>query len=368
MKRIIALLLGALMLLLSACGTATPAAEPPVPTAETTATPEPTPSPEPTPATTGAAVCVLKAPAILALLEKDAVVTVEGSQDGFYLVSAGAGRGLVEKRLLAAENAEPYESWTGYAQNGAELRENYRLRGEVLHTFTLNETFTVLADLGDCYYAALDDGTAGFVACDSVSSQYIVYYYGGGGGGGGGSSDGADGGDITLGYTVRTLPVAVPLADAEAPELAPGSRAKTLVPDVELIAAWFELYDEVRVASEKDGVCMLYIDGVLAGMERRFLLMDGETAPEPWDGYAKNDAILFDNFYLAKNDSTVTLRLNTVLHVLADLGDCWFVNTEDGQLGYVEKDLVSETYVQVYYGGGGGGDSSGGAEWTEPVL
>lgn len=335
MKRIIALLLGALMLLLSACGTASPAA-----------------------------VCVLKAPAILALLEKDAAVTVEEAQEGFYLVSSDAGRGLVEKRLLAAENAEPQESWTGYAQSGAELREDYHLCGEVLHTFALNETFTVLADLGDCYYVALDDGATGFVANESVSSRYIVYYYGGGGGGG--NAGGADGGDITLGYTVETPPVAVPLADTEAPELAPGSRAKTIVPNVELIAAWFDLYDEVRVVSEKDGVCTLYIDGVLANMERRFLLMDGETAPEPWDGYAKNGAILFDNFYLTKNDSAVTLRLNAVLHVLADLGNCWFVNTEDGQFGYVDKDVVSETYIQVYYGGGGG--SSGGPEWTEPVL
>ena len=363
MKRIIALLLGALMLLFSACGTASPAAEPtavPASTAETAATPEPTPSPEPTPAKTGAAVCVLKAPAILAFLEKDAVVTIEGSQDGCYLVSSDAGSGLVEKRLLSAESAEPQESWTGYAQSGAELRENYHLCGKVLRTFALNETFTVLADLGDCYYAALDDGTTGFVAEDSVSSRYIVYYYGGGGG----SAGGADGGEITLGWGRRTPPVAVPLADAETPELAPGSRARVLVPNVELIAAWFDLYDEVRVVSEKDGVCTLYIDGRLADMERRFLLMDGETAPEPWDGYAKNNAILFDNFYLAKNDNAVTLRLNAVLHVLADLENCWFVNTEDGQFGYVDKDLISETYIQVYYGGG----SSGGQEWTEPVL
>ena len=77
MKRITACLLGVLLLVLSACGTASPVAEPtasPAPTAETTATPEPTPSPEPTPTTSGAAVRVLKAPAILALLEKDAAV------------------------------------------------------------------------------------------------------------------------------------------------------------------------------------------------------------------------------------------------------------------------------------------------------
>ena len=113
MKRITACLLGVLLLVLSACGTASPAAEPtasPAPTAETTATPEPTLSPEPTPATTGAAVCVLKAPAILALLEKDAAVTVEEVQDGFYLVSSDAGRGLVEKRLLVPEVPERMRS------------------------------------------------------------------------------------------------------------------------------------------------------------------------------------------------------------------------------------------------------------------
>ena len=362
MKRIIALLLGALMLLLSACGTASPAAEPtasPAPTAETTATPEPTPSPEPTPTTSGAAVRVLKAPAILALLEKDAAVTIEEAQADFYLVSSDAGRGLVEKRLLVLESAGAYEVWTGYAQSGAELREDYHLCGEVLRTFALNETFTVLADLGDCYYVEID-GTAGFIARDSVSSKFIVVYHGGGG-----NSGGADGGDITLGYEKKTLPTVVALADTDEPELQPGDRARVLAPGTELIAAWFDLYDEVRVVSEENGICTLYFDGLLAGMERRFLLMDGETAPEPWDGYAKDKAILFDNFYLMQNDNAVTLRRNTVLHVLADLENCWLVNTEDGQLGYVAKDLVSETYISGYSGGGG---SSGGGEWTEPVL
>lgn len=362
MKRIIALLLGALMLLLSACGTASPAAAPtaaPAPMAETTATPEPTPSPEPTPATAGAAVCVLKAPAILALLEKDAAVTIEEAQEDFYLVSSDAGRGLVEKRLLVPESAGAYEGWTGYAQSGAELREDYHLCGEVLRTFALNEMFTVLADLGDCYYVEID-GTAGFIARDSVSSKFIVVYHGGGG-----SSGGADGGDITLGYEKKTLPTVVALADTDEPELQPGDRARVLVPGTELIAAWFDLYDEVRVVSEENGICTLYFDGLLAGMERRFLLMDGETAPEPWDGYAKDKAVLFDNFYLMQNDNAMTLRRNTVLHVLADLENCWFVNTEDGQLGYVAKDLVSETYISGYSGGGG---SSGGGEWTEPVL
>ena len=125
MKRITACLLGVLLLVLSACGTASPVAEPtasPAPTAETTATPEPTPSPEPTPTTSGAAVRVLKAPAILALLEKDAAVTIEEAQEDFYLVSSDAGRGLVEKRLLVPESAGAYEGWTGYAQSGAELR------------------------------------------------------------------------------------------------------------------------------------------------------------------------------------------------------------------------------------------------------
>lgn len=373
MKKALAILLGITTVFLSACGAAAPAAEPtatPVPTPEATATPEPTPSPEPTPATTGAAVCVLKAPAVLAMLAQNTEVTVEEAQSEYYLVSCDAGRGFVEKRLLVPADAEAYESWTGYARSGAELREDYHLCGEVLHGFSLNETFTVLADLGGCYLVDFN-GTQGYVASSSVSEQYIVIYYGGGGGSGGnsGGGGGADGGDITLGYTVVPHPIAVSLADADEPELQPGSKAKVAALQAELIAAWFELKDEVRVVSEEDGICTVYFDGTLAQMERRFLIPDGETAPEVWDGYAKSKAVLFDNYYLADNDASGTLPLNTVVHVLADLGSCLFVNTETGLFGYMSPDFVSESYIQYYSGGGGSsGGSGGGGEWTEPVL
>lgn len=365
MKKILAILLGITTVFLSACGAAAPAAEPvvtPAPTPEATATPEPTPSPEPTPVTTGAAVCVLKAPAILTMLAQNTEVTIEEAQGEYYLVSCDAGRGFVEKRLLIPADAGEYESWTGYARTGAELREDYHLCGEMLHSFSLNETFMVLADLDGCYLVDFN-GTQGYIASASVSEQYIVIHYGGGGGGS--SSGGADGGDITLGYTVGLQPAVVSLADTEVPDLQPGSKAKVAALRAELIAVWLELKDEVRVVSEKDAICTIYFDGTLAQMERRFLIPDGETAPEVWDGYAKSNAILFDNFYLADNGTSNTLPLNTVVHVLADLGNCLFVNTETGLFGYMSPNFVSESYIQPYRGGGG---SSGGAEWTEPVL
>lgn len=369
MKKALAIFLGITTVFLSACGAAAPASEPTAtsaPTPEATATPEPTPSPEPTPATAGAAVCVLKAPAVLAMLAQNTEVTIEEAQGEYYLVSCDAGRGYVEKRLLVSADAGEYESWTGYARTGAELREDYHLCGEVLHAFSLNETFTVLADLGGCYLVDFN-GTQGYVAPASVSEQYIVIHYGGGGGGSSSGGGGADGGDITLGYTVGPRPAVVSLADTDAPELQPGSKARVAALRAELIAAWFELKDEVRVVSEEDGICTIYFDSTLAQMERRFLIPDGETAPEVWDGYAKSKAVLFDNYYLADNDASSSLPLNTVVHVLADLGNCLFVNTETGLFGYMSPDYVSKSYIQ-YYSGGGASSSGSSGEWTEPVL
>ena len=149
-------------------------------------------------------------------------MTVEEVQDGFILFLPTRDAVLVEKRLLVPESAGAYE-------DGRVMRKAARSFGRTIISVVrccapspLNETFTVLADLGDCYYVEID-GTAGFITRDSVSSKFIVVYHGGGG-----SSGGADGGDITLGYEKKTLPTVVALADTDEPELQPGDRARVL--------------------------------------------------------------------------------------------------------------------------------------------
>lgn len=366
MKRIAAVCLCLAILLLAGCaGTPVPA---PTATPTPTPAPEPTPTPTPEPETDGASVVTLDATAVLAVLERGEQVLIEGEWEEYYVVEAAAGRGYVEKRLLARDSEPEYEPWTGYAVSGAEVYLNYRLSGAPERVLDTNTEMTVLADLGDCYLAELE-GSLGYVPAEMVSSsriEYHNYYYGGGGGSsGGGSSGGADGGDISLGYSVGGVIPAVCLSSSAGQ----GGTARVTAVSAELIAAFFQRGDKVRVFSQDDESCTLYIDGEFACVYRRCILMDSEEPYNSWAGYAASGAALHGSSYL--NDSPVQLALNTELTVLADLGGFYLVSVSDGSMGYLIYEHVSETpIVYNYYGGsgGGGGGSSGGGEWTEPVL
>lgn len=377
MKKYLIMLLCAFALLLSACGK--PQEAPPEPTPTPVPTAAPTPTPVPTPATTAAKVRVLKAPAVIAVLERGTDVTITGEKDGYYIVDCSAGSGLIEKRLLATETDKKFEEWKGYACYGAKLYSSYRLNGKPVSELNMNDEMTVLADLDGVYLVDFN-GTKGYVQSDMVSSTQIAYYYYGGGGdggsgdgGGGAPAGGADGGDISLGYRVDSTPALTFLTSTSTPVAMSGSKAQVISLQAELIAAFYSMGDEVRVVSTDGKACTLYIDGVYAQMEKRFLLLDGETADTPKEVYVNCMSNLYDNYYLLLNDSVKQLGLNDKLTILADMEDCWFVSTADGSYGYIEKEKVSDTPITYYGGGYGGGDSGGGgggggSEWTEPTL
>lgn len=388
MKRNLIMLFCIAGVLLTACARYEEMPAEVTPTPETITTPVPTPTPEPTPRTTAGTVRILKAPAIIETLCRGDEVLITGEQGEFYTVDSPAGSGLVEKRLLATEADERFEKRKGYAYASAKLYADYRLIGAIVAELNLNDELTLIADLNGCYLADFN-GTMGYISSDMVSdTQTTVYYdYGGGGGsngGGGGDAGGgaapaggADGGDIALGYQVKPSAALVFLSDTAKPQVTPGSKAQVISLEAELIAAFYDMGDEVRIASVDGESCVLYIDGVHAKMEKRFLELDGESADEPKEGYANSNTNLYDNYYLMLNDSAISLTTNSKLTILADLNDCYFVSTENGDYGYVEKSIISDAPVVIYYdyGGGGGGGSTdgggssgGGAEWTEPAL
>lgn len=382
MKRNLILFFCIAVLFLTACTRyeATPAEVTPTP--EAAAAPTLTPTPEPTPETTAGTVRVLKAPAIIETLQRGDEVTITGEQGEFYTVDSAKGSGLVEKRLLATEADKSFEERKGYAYASAKLYSDYRLIGEPIAELNLNDEMTVAADLDGCYLVNFN-GTMGYISSNMVSDTQtaVSYDYGGGGGdtggGGGGAAPagGADGGDIALSRQVKPAPALVLLSGTATPQVTPGSKGQVISLEAELIAAFFDMGDEVRVASVDGESCTLYIDGVYAQMEKRFLTLDGEDIGEPKEGYTNSSTKLYDNYYLISNDSAIALMTNSKLNVLADLNDCYFVSTEDGTYGYVEKGVVSDEPVITYsdYGGGGGGGDTGGggggsAEWTEPAM
>lgn len=356
MKKIISACLCA-VILLAGCGVPDE-----VPSPAPTATPEPTPTPTPTPETSGAEVVSLEACAVLAVLPRGAELEIEDEWGDYYIVNSHEGRGYVEKRLVALADDET-EPRTAYAKSQAEFYTGYLLRGEPEREIDINTELQILADLGDCCLVELE-GVLGYVPTDMLSDSPIEYYnyYGGGGGGGSAPTGGADGGDISLGAQSRRAFKATGVATH-------GGAARVISAAAELYAAVYQRGEQVRVFSQEEDICTLYIDGVFATVEKRCLLLEGEEPFESVAAYAAADAELFADFYLC-GVPLRSLSINTELTLLADLGDCCLVSLDDGSMGYIAADQVNDQPVEYsYYGGGGGGGGAvSGGEWTEPAL
>lgn len=365
MKKIIAACLCAGMLLLCGCGAPAPEATP-TPSPEPTATPEPTPTPTPTPDTTGAEVVTLEACALFAVLPRGEELVIEDEWEGYYIVNCAEGRGYVEKRLVALAGDEQAEPHTAYAKNQTGFYTGYLLRGEPERLLDTNTELQVLAELGDCCLVELD-GVLGYVPADMLSENRIQNYYSGGGGGGGGGSapsGGADGGDISLGAQSRKIFRAKVISNSALK----GTDARVISATAELYAAVCRCGEQVRLFSQEGDICTLYIDGAFATVEKRCLLLEGETAFESRVGYAASGTELFSDFYLC-GVPLQSPAMNTELTLLAELGDCYLVSLPDGDMGYIAVEQVNDQpVVYNYSGGGGGGGAPSGGEWTEPAL
>ena len=85
--------------------------------------------------------------------------------------------------LLWMEGDVEYEAWTGYAQSGTIVYDEYQMRNEFME-LRMNDEVLVIDELPMCYVVDIN-GQIGYVHMDDISESYIVPYYGGGGGGGG---------------------------------------------------------------------------------------------------------------------------------------------------------------------------------------
>lgn len=380
MKKIIAVILVLLALLFSGCASVSqpqPSAMP-VPTP----TPEPIPTPTPEPETLPGTVLYSPAPAVLAVLQRGDSVDILEDMGELCRVRCGELTGLMEKRLLRPASAGTYVPWKAYAGYQAVLFDNFRLSGEG-EQLGLNTELEVIDACGDCLVICVGDKT-GYILASGVSQYPLQYWDSGGGGGGSSGGGGADGGDITLssrpssgGWYVKPLS-AGPACPAPAMELLSSveespvpsdliySGAATVLADgAELVLVWFEPGEEVRVLSADSVSCTVYYEEQTASLSRFLVLVEGDKAYTPWEGYAKMNAVCHSDYYL--NDSEPKrLNVNTVLSVIGELENCYAVSLE-GACVFIAKDSVSETQVYTGWdGGGGGGDGSG--DWSPPVL
>lgn len=105
---------------------------------------------------------------------------------GFVPVLLSGVAGYVREDCVKQSGEPDYESWVGYARYGTGLYDNLHLTGEIIRTFTANQSVEVLLELKDCFLVRTD-GQTGYVRKDMLTTVPVPY-----GSGGGNDSSGTD--------------------------------------------------------------------------------------------------------------------------------------------------------------------------------
>lgn len=170
-----------------------------------------------------------------------------------------------------------------------------------------------------------------------------------------------------------------PVAEATAPTTAPAPAADQTEPaettapaprtvegtvqgvHIPAILSFPQRGDIVQVTGYPDEATATVTVGDAQGSLAKVLLrFDSEESYEAWQAYAKYNTQVFDGYTLV-GEPLATLKTNTQMTVLDDLGECYLVQTED-LTGYIAKTQASKWRIKgssSSAGSGSGGSGTG---------
>ena len=363
MKRSVLAVLIVLCLLLAGCGNY--AIQMPEVTPTSTSVSEPTPTPEPE--TISGYARINNAEAFFEILDLGQEINIIGEKGDYYAAELEGVNILVEKRFVRLESEPEYEAKKAYSNGKCELYPDIYMQEEVVDTLGSNKEVTVLAEMGNTVLLEYE-GNKYYADLQTLMESPIYYDYSSGGGGDSAPapSGGQDGGDIELRFAHATQGF-VKLAATEDKELKglPAQKGYVLGDKVESYLWIYGVKEEVKISQIGEDSCEVFVNGNLGTIKSWMVELPDRAPYEKWHGYAVNSPRFFESYRLLGEGEK--LSTNTELNVHFEFSSLYIVELEDGRIGFISKDSVSENpYVYVDYGGGG--DSAGGTEWTEPVL
>lgn len=170
-----------------------------------------------------------------------------------------------------------------------------------------------------------------------------------------------------------------PVAEATAPTAAPAPAADQTEPTettapaprtvegtvqgihIPAILSFPQRGDIVQVTGYPDEATATVTVGDAQGSLAKVLLrFDSEESYEAWQAYAKYNTQVFEGYTLV-GEPLATLKTNTQMTVLDDLGECYLVQTED-LTGYIAKTQASKWRIKgssSSSGSGSGGSGTG---------
>jgi len=114
------------------------------------------------------------------------------------------------------------------------------------------------------------------------------------------------------------------------------------VDNTPLILAYFDYDEEVRVLKTEDGFAHLYIAGIEALMDRRYLFVEGEENFNSWQGYTTG-RVVYDNMELSGMPAYYP-GVNAAVDVINDVGGVYLVKIAD-HLYYASYGAVNAKWV-----------------------
>ena len=294
---------------------------------------------------------------VMTVLARDTQVEIVGEYNEEYLiVKLEQGYGLIAKLLVHMEGTDAYKQWQGYAKSNAKFYDNYHLIPGNETKQKKNTKIQVLEDLGESLLVQIGEAV-GYMRAEEISKTKIKSSSGSG------NSGGNDGGDISLdNQEVIFLSTVVP-QEGEV-----SGKATVLADNAEVIYGWFDrdekfdIITEPGFLEEKEGWHGVYLNGLYGYIRKNLVAQEGAESFRQWQGYAKKNAPLFDNYYLS-GKQLKKLSVNTKVQVICDLQWCYLVQIGE-DFGYIAKDRVSETKIKS----NSGGSSNSGGDWTPPAL
>lgn len=170
-----------------------------------------------------------------------------------------------------------------------------------------------------------------------------------------------------------------PVAEATAPTTAPAPAAEQTEPTettapvprtvegtvqgihIPAILSFPQRGDIVQVTGYPDEATATVTVGDAQGSFAKVLLrFDSDESYEAWQAYAKYNTRVFEGYTLV-GEPLATLKTNTQMTVLDDLGECYLVQTED-LTGYIAKTQASKLRIKgssSSSGSGSGGSGTG---------
>ena len=343
-KRVIWLLL-LLLLILSGCKKKLPAETLPV---------ETTPASETTEAVAPdleyATAQINGIPAVLDVLSRgDTVDVVKAYDEKHIIIKLETGYGLVEKNLIRLDTVPAYESWTGYAYQGAELYDNYRLAGEPVRTLEVDEEVQVLEDLGWCCLVE-QNGNIGYIKQENLAKNPLANKdsnntseaglpnadnYDG--------FEGEDGGEISMHFPGRVTLLSTIIPQ----EGTVGGKAVVLADETLVILGYFDRGDKIPVVPQNAGskTLTVYLDGIYVQVDGTYVQTENESEYISWNGQSQQIVSVYGDCWMLGNPID-RLNSNTVVKVLYELDNCYLIEV-NGVTGYMRKSDIEPAKEEI---------------------